>query len=114
MIKKIIVSTALSLCLVSSADAWLLDGENYVLMNGSAGVGTISSSAIASQVLGLEFGRNISKDWFASGIIDYGVYTIDSVDSETLNIGLKAGTIGMRVGYRPTKSTLIYGLGGLT
>lgn len=112
-INKLIVSGIASLLLTTGANAWLLDGDNYTMLNAGFSAGTIEGEAITSQGIGLELGRNLSPDWYASFLAEYAVYNITTND-KNIDIGLKATTIALKAGYRPMKTTLIYGLIGLS
>lgn len=109
-IKMLIAGAALSL-MASNANAWLLDGSNYVMGNAGFSSGTIKENTISSQNIGLEIGKNFSEDWYSALFFEYSVYAIED---EYYDIGLRAGTAAIKVGYRPTSSTLIYAMGGLS
>jgi hypothetical protein len=111
-IKKLTVSAIASLLLVTNADAWLLDGDNYTMLNAGFSAGSIDGSVITSQNIGLELGRNLSPEWYASLLMDYASYNIET-ESDDIRIGLRAATVALKTGYRPTETTLIYGMLGL-
>jgi hypothetical protein len=110
---KITVSVITSLLLVTSANAWLLDGDNYVMLNAGFSSGVIEEEVITSQGIGLEFGRNLSPDWYSSLLLEYAVHNIETSD-QNIEIGLKASTVALKTGYKPTRTTLVYGLIGIT
>jgi hypothetical protein len=107
-----IISAFAATMIASSANAWMYDGENYIGINAQYGAGSIESEVIVSQAVGLELGRNFSPDWYGAVVLEYSTYDIkqsSTIDEKGLN-GLD---VCGKIGYRPTKSTLVYGLAGI-
>ena len=112
-IKKLVAGVLLSMILGTSANAWLIDGEDYILLNGGAGLGKIKDETISSQFVAFELGRNFTRDWYGSLVAEYSVYSIETDNNSNLTFGTRSGSIALKVGFRPTKHTLVYALGGM-
>lgn len=97
--------------ITTSANAWLIDGEDYIGLNSYLSEGKIDSKTFTTQAIGIEIGRNFTQDWYAGLTAEYIVYNINN---STFNEkALNGIDVLAKIGYKPTSSTTLYGLSGV-
>ena len=109
--KKLLVA-GMMVVMASSVNAWMYDGDNYIGLNAHYGSGKIDSESISSQTIGIEMGRNFSPNWYGAFLTEYATYDISQsniIDEK----GLNGFNIAGKLGYRPSKHTLVYGTIGV-
>ena len=113
MIKKILLCGIASLVLTTSANAWLIDGDNYAGININVGAGKAEESTVFSQSVGIEFGRQMSPNFYGGIVAKYNIFSLkDTTLTRNKFIGTAAGVLEFKGGYTFTKSFMLYATGG--